>query len=204
MSQLDEERAPGEVTGGAGTWDSLGRRRSEPRAVPDCPSPDVPDPGTECERYDWEPYGPSEGWAPMPGWPHMVSKVGGRTRSPAGRILKQRDSNRPSGDVLKYQLQDLICGTNRKTVSVHRCVLLAHRGEPKPGDEASHVDDVPTHNGVLNLVWETHRKNIQRQPPEQRAAAAATARAARSPRVTAPEPVSVWRRVLRWLLSDDA
>lgn len=196
MSQLDEERAygPGQnVVPGPYAQVTLSH----------VPSPDVPDPGTECDRYDWEPFGPSEGWAPIPEWPHLFSKTG-RARSPAGRILKQRDNNRPAGPGPKYQLVDLVCGKRRTTKTIHTCVLLAHRGPPGPGQEGSHLDDVPTHNGVLNLIWETHRKNMQRQPPEQRAAAAATARAARSPRVTAPEPVPVWRRVLRWLLSDDA
>jgi len=174
---------------------------------------------------DGEPYGPRELWAPLPGWPHEVSNVGGRHRSAAGKILAQRASNRPVDGPPYYQLVTLCCGGRKQTFSVHANVLKAHRphrdaagniagdGRP-PGLEASHVDDVPDHNSLVNLVWETHEANEQRKLEAVRLAASRAAHAARARQRAARlngeiphyersviEHVSggFWRRVLRRL-----
>lgn len=44
--------------------------------------------------------------------------------------------------------------------SVHRLVLLAHRGECPPGHEACHADDQRTNNRLSNLRWSTPEANI--------------------------------------------
>ena len=43
---------------------------------------------------------------------------------------------------------------------VHRLVLLAFMGPPKPGQECRHLDGNPTHNCISNLRWGTHQENM--------------------------------------------
>ena len=142
----------------------------------------------------------TEVWAPLPEWPHEVSDHGGRIRSPKGRILAQSDSNRPVDGPPYYQLVTLVAAGRRKTCTVHSLVLMAHRphrddegnvigdGRP-PGLEASHLDDVPDHNDLDNLLWEDHPSNEMRKVAAVRSAAARKARAAQLPaHVPSPAP----------------
>ncbi len=146
----------------------------------------------------------TEVWAPLPGWPHEVSDHGGRIRSPHGRILAQSDSNRPVDGPPFYQLVTLVAGGRRKTCTVHSLVLMAHRphrdadgnvigdGRP-PGLEASHLDDVPDHNDLDNLVWEDHPSNEMRKVAAVRSAAARKARAAQDEQGIAKPPPRTFR-----------
>lgn len=47
----------------------------------------------------------------------------------------------------------------RKTLQVHRLVLLAFVGEPSPGQIACHNDGDPSNNHVENLRWGTPSSN---------------------------------------------
>ena len=51
----------------------------------------------------------------------------------------------------------------RVNVRIHRAVLLAFRGPPSDGQEASHLDGNPENNALANLIWETRQKNHQRK-----------------------------------------
>lgn len=45
------------------------------------------------------------------------------------------------------------------TCKIHRLVLIAFVGLPKPGEESNHKDGVKTHNYPDNLEWLTHKEN---------------------------------------------
>lgn len=44
-----------------------------------------------------------------------------------------------------------------------RLVLLAWRGEPKEGFEMSHINGVCTDDTLVNLKWESRKKNLSRR-----------------------------------------
>ena len=138
-------------------------------------------------------------WADIPHWPHQASN-NGRIRTANGRILTQRDHNRPVDSDLKYQRVDLCHNGRRETRLVHQLVLLAFYGEPDSKrvdgkwitQEACHTDDNPTHNWIENLHWGWPWENVAErlgQPgyyaPEaaaRRSQAASIARAAQDHR----------------------
>jgi len=132
-----------------------------------------------------------ETWKPLPGWAGFhVSTVAGRTRTPGGRILAQRPSNRPreAPPEGRYRLQNLCLGGRKVTVTVHSTVLLTHGdgtyppGERPEGKEGSHKDDNPAHNCAPNLCYEDHPTNERRKPPGTHAAAGRLGYAASSNR----------------------
>jgi hypothetical protein len=47
----------------------------------------------------------------------------------------------------------------KKGARVARLILSTFRREPKPGEEARHLDDVPTNNRLSNLAWGTSLQN---------------------------------------------
>jgi len=142
-------------------------------------------------------------WADIPGWPHQASN-NGRVRTIAGRILTQRDHNRPVDSDLKYQRVDL-CHNGSRTRLVHQLVCLAFHGDPdcKRVDgkfvtqEACHADDNPTHNCLENLHWGWPWENVAErlgQPgyysPEAAARRSEAARTARHRRSS--DPITGW------------
>lgn len=48
----------------------------------------------------------------------------------------------------------------RKTISVHRLVLMAFVGPCPSGMEACHNDGDPSNNSLSNLRWDTHKNNM--------------------------------------------
>jgi hypothetical protein len=50
-----------------------------------------------------------------------------------------------------------------KKFFVHRLVLLTFKGEPRIGQEASHLDGNRSNNSIENLAWETRRENNSRK-----------------------------------------
>ena len=101
----------------------------------------------------------SETWKPIPGFPGYEASTKGRIRStdrtlPDGRhasskILTPRLSNRG------YWQVNLRKDGKVKTVTVHRCGLLAHVGPPPPDRPFSRhfPDDNPDNNQLGNLSW---------------------------------------------------
>lgn len=49
----------------------------------------------------------------------------------------------------------------RRSMMVHRLVLLAFHGDPPAGCESCHCDGDRTNNAARNLRWDTHRENIR-------------------------------------------
>lgn len=120
-------------------------------------------------------------WAPVPEWPHEASSTSA-IRTAAGRVLKAKDSNSPETGPPFYQLITL-CKPRpgggpsvKQTFTVHRLVLLAHRGPccdelarlikdtgrlgPCPaGHETRHLNDIPDDNRLENLAWGTKVQN---------------------------------------------
>jgi hypothetical protein len=48
----------------------------------------------------------------------------------------------------------------RRSLMVHRLVLMAFSGAPALGQEACHCDGNRTNNRVTNLRWDSHRANV--------------------------------------------
>ncbi len=129
----------------------------------------------------------AEIWEPHPVYPHEGSSLG-RARTLRGKILAQRPGNRPKDAPpdQRYQLVDLwIPGKDgargrRVTVSVHSFITECHWGLKKyRRQEARHGPLGPAVNSWDNLLgWGFASDNALDKPPEVRAAAARTARAA--------------------------
>jgi NUMOD4 motif len=109
----------------------------------------------------------NETWKPIPDFDGYEASDWGRIRSvprtlpdgrqAGGKILAQRRSNRG------YQQVNLRRDGQVKTVTVHRCVLLAHVGPPPPDRPFSrhHPDDDPANNNLSNLSWCSQEVNEQ-------------------------------------------
>lgn len=50
-----------------------------------------------------------------------------------------------------------------KNVQIGRLVLMAFHGQPKKGQECSHLNDEPADNRLENLAWETRKSNSERR-----------------------------------------
>jgi len=113
-----------------------------------------------------------ETWKPIPGWEGLyeVSDLGsvrslrrvvegrrasiGRISLPVkGRVL--RASVSPKGYPRVW-----LCRDNLRTeMFIHRAVCIAFHGDPQPGQEVRHLDDVKTNNTPDNLAWGTRSEN---------------------------------------------
>jgi len=92
-------------------------------------------------------------WRDVPGWPGFRVTAGGDITGPSGRLLKPMRHR--SGHLFVTR------GRNSNKLYVHRAVLLAFVGAPRPGHEGRHLNGVPHDNRLVNLAWGT--------PLEQRA-----------------------------------
>lgn len=89
----------------------------------------------------------------VPGFPGYYVTPDGRIIGRTGGWLKpQRDR---SGHLA---IQAQVDG-RRRTLSLHRAVLLAWVGPPPEGAQACHNDGDPANNRVDNLRWDTHSAN---------------------------------------------
>ena len=73
--------------------------------------------------------------------------------SPEGLILKQ------TADRKGYLFVTLCLDGTSRTQAVHRLVLLAFQGEPKPGQETRHLNGDPKDNRLENLAWGSRKEN---------------------------------------------
>lgn len=112
-----------------------------------------------------------EEWRPAPGHEgrYEVSNLGGVRRSAAGPGTFKGRLLRPRLDTSGYEMVTLYSGSRKgKTCRVHVLVALAFIGEP-PGEIGSrqgmwnvnHKDSDRTNNGVSNLEWMTHSRNVK-------------------------------------------
>jgi hypothetical protein len=101
---------------------------------------------------DHAPY--AEQWRQIAGTGYRVSNHGNILGSKGGilRSWAHRSGHRYVG----------ICSEGKCLKrQVHRLVLLAFVGDPKPGQEALHCDGDPAHNHLINLRWGTRLDNIK-------------------------------------------
>lgn len=111
-----------------------------------------------------------EKWRRIPGFSRYEVSTEGRVRSFCQPWRLARESaGWPVGQAKTNDgyLRVSITGDDglRKTIGVHRLVLLAWVGQP-PGDwTASHMNGRPDDNYLNNLAWESIAGNVRRQDP---------------------------------------
>lgn len=113
-------------------------------------------------------------WQPVPGYSRYEASrnslwrrgeggrpvlVSGGYRNAKGVLLQPRLGNRG------YLLINLVDDTGvKRTLTVQKGILLAHAGEPGPGEEALHENDDPYDNRFpVNLYYGTHPENEQQK-----------------------------------------
>lgn len=64
----------------------------------------------------------------------------------------------PKGN--KYLFVNITDGKKKRSITVHRLVLLAWKGLPPVGMEACHNDGDKTNNSDSNLRWDTRKNNM--------------------------------------------
>ena len=109
-----------------------------------------------------------ERWLPVPGWEGLYEGSNrGRVRS-LDRVVERSDgvSQRVRARELKqirqrsgYMRVTLYGPDGGVGVRVHRLVALAFLGDPGPGRQVCHWNDVPDDNRVENLRWGTAADN---------------------------------------------
>lgn len=112
-----------------------------------------------------------EVWKPVVGYEGLyeVSDLG-RVRSVPRVQVTNTCTRRLKGQVLKPRNNSghhmvTLSDTKfkRKDLLVHRLVLLTFVGEPPPGHEACHRNDIGTDNRLANLYWGTRSENVYDQ-----------------------------------------
>lgn len=115
----------------------------------------------------------AEQWRPIPGYEgcyeasdrgrvrsvdRTIAYSNGRVRQHRGRVLSPRQQPwKPNqGEYLQVVLSK---NRHRKTLRVHRLVLMAFIGPCPPGLEACHGNDIPDDNRLENLRWDTRKAN---------------------------------------------
>ena len=88
-------------------------------------------------------------WRDIPGWPRCRVSSSGTVRGPSGRALKSQTAD--SGHLYVWPIRG-------KKLFVHRAVLLAFVGPCPPGKESRHLDGIPSHNHLGNLLWGTRQE----------------------------------------------
>lgn len=113
------------------------------------------------EARDWQ-AASDEWWRPIPGYAsrYQVSNQG-RVRSLLfrGRVRVKAYVLKPSVNYGYHRVSLYDDNGQPRIWAIHRLVLLAFRGQPAPGQEASHLNGVRDDNRLDNLEWATHREN---------------------------------------------
>lgn len=105
----------------------------------------------------------------------IVPSIPGIEASSLGRIrLLPYESPMPHGGTRMYigkptygyrvrdsGLMIYRCKRLKKTVKIAQCVCEAFHGAPFDRAVAMHVDDDPTNNEPINLVWELQKRKLQ-------------------------------------------
>ncbi len=100
-------------------------------------------------------------WAKVPGFADYQASEDGQIRSKkSGRKpVKLKQQTTKKGYLSVFLCKDGV----KKNVKVHRAVLMAFRGPPGEGEEASHLDGCKTNNHINNLIWESRKDNANRR-----------------------------------------
>lgn len=108
-----------------------------------------------CEGVmeQWKPVVGYKGWYEVSDLGRIKRIKAGARNTKAGRIL--RLSANSKGYILVH-LSRLGC---RKTFRVHRLMLMAFVGLPKPGQESNHKNGIKADNHLDNLEWLTSSEN---------------------------------------------
>jgi hypothetical protein len=109
-----------------------------------------------------------ENWKPIPGYPHYEASDEGRVRSVPRTGMNRGRVTRYEGKVLKpgfsgkpvpYMKVTIVnAAGKRKTVPVHRLVMMAH-GRLTPSLEVDHIDTDTANNRIDNLRMVTRQQN---------------------------------------------
>lgn len=90
------------------------------------------------------------------GYEHYSVSTLGRVRNKrTGKILKPYLNNKG------YQRVQLNNSGNKKTMFVHRLVLLSFNKQAENNNQVNHKDGIKTNNYINNLEWSTQQENIQ-------------------------------------------
>lgn len=85
----------------------------------------------------------------------VIDKQGTRKRSFKGKMLK------PQNVYTGYTMVALSKDGKVSDWYIHRLVLTAFRGEPAPGAEGCHNNDIRSDNRLENLRWDSHLENVR-------------------------------------------
>ena len=102
-----------------------------------------------------------ERWIDIPGFEnYQVSDMGRIRNKKTGKIRKQKTN------CWGYKMINLYSKGIRKTISVHKLVMLNFAGDPPIRDngqryEVNHKDGVKENNSILNLEYVTKSYNIK-------------------------------------------
>jgi hypothetical protein len=97
-------------------------------------------------------------WAEIPGQQDYLVSNEGQIRSLKGsgvNILSPMKSKSGHLYVFLYDGH----GNSTKTY-IHRAVLIAFAGQPRPGQESRHLDGNSENNHLGNLLWGTRQENV--------------------------------------------
>lgn len=104
-------------------------------------------------------------WKEIPGYrgKYSASKCG-QVRSNwrlnnNGSILVRSKIMSPFTRPKGYKVVKLMIDGKHKLFGVHRLVLLAFVGPPRPDQEGAHLDGNPSNNHLVNLKWATPTEN---------------------------------------------
>jgi NUMOD4 motif. len=109
----------------------------------------------------------TEIWKDIPGYDRYQASSLGRVRAKAPGSSSKRARFERTGGVLSqtinrygYPVVAISTPEKQKTITVHRCVLLAFVGIPAEDQQACHNNGIRTDNRVENLRWDTVRANL--------------------------------------------
>ena len=96
-----------------------------------------------------------ERWLPIPGYEHYMISNHGRVRNDRNMILRGGYDNR------NYHIINLSINGIKTIHKVHRLVMIAFIGPCPDNHEVHHIDSNPKNNCLSNLVYVTHKTNMQ-------------------------------------------